>query len=199
MKLNLDSPTQETRIEIIPLIDVIFCVLTFFILAAVGLTRQSAINVDLPRASTGTSQMREMMVVSVDTIGQIYVEQEPVTRNQLLQELESYRVSSPDGLIVLYASRSTQYNNVVEVLDLLRTVGGDRVALATLPETSTNSFDPSTFPGSGVLPNLPSTDPTLLPGLGNPGSNRFPNSNQPDDSGFDLRPLPNDPPAPPSE
>ncbi|MGJ3249917.1 MAG: ExbD/TolR family protein [Elainellaceae cyanobacterium] len=136
MKINLDAPSEEVRIEIIPLIDVIFCILTFFILAAVGLTRQMGINVDLPTATTGTTQMREMLVVSVDPVGQIYVEQEPIARNQLTQLLLDYRLNSPDGLVVLYASRSARYADVVEVLDLLRSVGGDRVALATLPESS---------------------------------------------------------------
>ncbi|MGJ3247815.1 MAG: ExbD/TolR family protein [Elainellaceae cyanobacterium] len=136
MKINLDAPSEEVRIEIIPLIDVIFCILTFFILAAVGLTRQMGINVDLPTATTGTTQMREMLVVSVDPVGQIYVEQEPIARNQLTQLLLDYRLNSPEGLVVLYASRSARYADVVEVLDLLRSVGGDRVALATLPESS---------------------------------------------------------------
>ena len=54
---------QEVRIEIVPLIDVIFCILTFFILGAVGLSRQQAIGLDLPKAQTGTPQMREMLAI----------------------------------------------------------------------------------------------------------------------------------------
>jgi biopolymer transport protein ExbD len=54
MKIDyLDDPNQNVHIEILPLIDVIFCILTFFILAAVGLTRQQAIDLDLPAANTG--------------------------------------------------------------------------------------------------------------------------------------------------
>ncbi|NEP44700.1 MAG: biopolymer transporter ExbD, partial [Okeania sp. SIO2H7] len=69
MKINLDSPTEEARIELIPLIDVIFCILTFFLLAALQLTRQQAISVDLPKASTGQSQGQEMLIVSIDQRG----------------------------------------------------------------------------------------------------------------------------------
>ncbi|NES87060.1 MAG: biopolymer transporter ExbD [Moorea sp. SIO2B7] len=135
MKLWLDtSHLQEVRIEIIPLIDVIFCILTFFILAAVGFSRQQAIDLDLPKASTGAPQMREMLVVSLDDLGKIYVEQQPVvSRNQLYQRLNEYHQSRPNGLMVLHASREVSYNEVIEVLDVLREVGGDRVALATLP------------------------------------------------------------------
>lgn len=172
MKINMDSPSEEVRIEIIPLIDVIFCILTFFILAAVGLTRQQAINVDLPAASTGTPQMREMLIVSIDPIGQPYIEQEPVTEDQLYQVLQEYEQQSPDGLMVLYASRLASYDDVVRVLDLLRSVGGDRVALATLPDSSaqpgqiTPGLDPNAPPGS--LSPIPGQ-----PGPGQPGTDSF--------------------------
>jgi biopolymer transport protein ExbD len=177
MKLNLGSPAEEARIEIIPLIDVIFCILTFFILAAVGLTRQSGINVDLPRASTGSSQMREMLIVSLDPIGQLYVDRNPVSEQDLIRALLNYQIDSPEGLVVLYASRSASYNEVVEVLDLLRSTGSDRVALATLPDgltpdapltidelleqefESLNQFVPQDSPDS---PSFPQIDPNQL-------------------------------------
>lgn len=165
MKIPSDSHEPEVRIEIVPLIDVIFCILTFFILAAVTLTRQNAINVDLPRAATGTTQMRKLLIVTVDPIGQTYVEKQPVSREQLYQTLLNFRTTSPEGTMVLYASRAASYNDVVQVLDLLQSVGGDRVALATLPgSTSAELTLPST--GSSPLPNLN----TL------PGSNNLPNS-----------------------
>lgn len=133
MKINLHTPIEEVQVPIIPLIDVIFCILTFFLLAALQFTRQQAINVDLPKASTGTTpEIRQTLIVTLDAVGQIYVEQDPVTRDQLYQRLQAYRQASPDGLMVLNASRTSSYNDVVQVLDLLREVGGDRVALSTL-------------------------------------------------------------------
>ncbi|MGK7901136.1 MAG: ExbD/TolR family protein [Hormoscilla sp.] len=136
MKINQDLPGEDVRIEIIPLIDVIFCILTFFILAAVGLTRQQAITVDIPKASTGTSQMQEMLIVTIDAAGQTYVERDLVlTRDALRQKLRRYRAQYSRGLIVLYASKTAIYSDVVEVLDILRQEGGSRVALATLPST----------------------------------------------------------------
>ncbi|NEO27055.1 MAG: biopolymer transporter ExbD, partial [Kamptonema sp. SIO4C4] len=173
-------------IEIIPLIDVIFCILTFFILAAVGFSRQQAISLDLPKASTGALQMREMLIVSLDGFGQVYVEQQPVnSQNQLYQAVENYFVTRPDGLMVLYASKEARYNEVIQVLDILKEVGGDRVALATLPEgTEAPDTPPSpenlipgdqfpTTPGfpqedpfnPGFDPTLPESEPTTPDGL----------------------------------
>lgn len=172
MKIDLlDTPSEEVRIEIIPLVDVIFCILTFFILAAVGLTRQQAIDLDLPNASTGTplppqglgaeAILRDRLYVSLDDIGQVYIDQQPVSMAILSDVLQQHRRFSPEGLIVLYASRGTRYEDVVNVLDLLRAVGGDRVALATLPDSSAETDE------SPALPESFEFDP--IPGLGNPG------------------------------
>ena len=72
MKINLDTPGEDVRIEILPLIDVIFCILTFFILAAVTLTRQQAIEVDLPEASTSAPQTKSNVVIALSPSGQLY-------------------------------------------------------------------------------------------------------------------------------
>ncbi|MBD2740430.1 biopolymer transporter ExbD [Coleofasciculus sp. FACHB-1120] len=156
MKINLDTPGDDARIEIIPLIDVIFCILTFFLLAALQLTRQQAISVDLPKASSGTPQMREMLMVSLDDFGQIYVEQQQInSKDQLTQSLQNYRSTNPNGLMVLYASRTASYNDVIQVLDLLRDVGGDRVSLATLPGSGAaagSNTQVPTAPTPGLAP-----------------------------------------------
>jgi biopolymer transport protein ExbD len=142
MKIDLLEPTNtdEVRLELVPLIDVIFCILTFFILAAVGLTQQQAIDLDLPAAQTGQplqgqpgQPLPERLYVSIDAFGQVYLDQQPVSVELLTDVLRQYQQAAPNGLIVLYASRDARYEDVVTVLDQLRAVGGDRVALATLP------------------------------------------------------------------
>lgn len=177
MKINLDLPTEEVQIQIIPLIDVIFCILTFFILAALQLTRQQGIEIDLPKASTGATQMRQMLVVTVSATGQTFVNQQFVDRAQLYQQLQDYHQKSPDGLLVLNASQTAFYNDVVQVLDVMRQVGGDRVALATQP---TEATQPSgVIPAPTVSPTTttnPTADPFNIfatPSAGQP-SNTFP-------------------------
>ena len=156
-----ETQTSDLRIELLPLIDVIFCILTFFLLAAVNFTRQQAINLNLPQASTATPQMRDMLIVTIDDIGQLYVEKQLVTRSLLSAYIEDYNENNPDGLMVLYAAKNTTYREVVEVLDILREVGGDRVALATVPETGDDST-PAT------IPTVPQPDIETLPGFPTP-------------------------------
>ncbi|MGB3265271.1 MAG: biopolymer transporter ExbD [Microcoleus sp.] len=155
MKINLETPEEEARIELVPLIDVIFCILTFFLLAALQLTRQQAINVDLPKAKTGQTQMREMLIVSIDDFGQTYIDQLPVNYQQLDRVLKSFHTTNPTGLTVLYAPQNARYAKVVEVLDKLREVGGDRVALATLPSSAASLQPNQPLPNSGI-PAAPS-------------------------------------------
>ena len=149
-----DSYSSEVKIELLPLIDVIFCILTFFLLAAVNFTRQQAISLNLPQAKTGTPQMKDMLIVTIDDIGQLYVEKQLVTRSLLSANLEEYNKNNPNGLMVLYAAKNTTYREVIEVLDLMRQVGGDRVALATVP-TKVEPAD--------SIPSLPE-----IPGVSNP-------------------------------
>lgn len=150
MKINLHSPIEEVQVQIIPLIDVIFCILTFFLLAALQFTRQQAISVDLPKASTGTTPQaqQQRVIVTLDSVGQIYVEQQPVRLDQLFQALQTYVQANPTGILVLNASRSSSYNDVIQVLDAMREVGGDRVALATVSGSPDRPAGASPLPGS---------------------------------------------------
>jgi biopolymer transport protein ExbD len=159
-----DSHQSGASIEILPLIDVIFCILIFFILAAVNFSRQQAISLDLPQAKTGTPQLQNILIVTIDDLGQLYVDKNPVNRSDLKWEIKKYQQSNPDGLMTLYAAKNSTYREVVEVLDMLREVGGDRVALATLPEGSQSTKAPAT---PGVNPAIPSNIPGAFPGMPN--------------------------------
>jgi biopolymer transport protein ExbD len=161
--LNPQS-NDDVRIELVPLIDVIFCILIFFILAVLQLARQQAIQINLPQATTASIQTRQTLIVSVDSIGQVYVDQTPVSMDQLFIYLQGYQKSNPQGLMLLYADQSSIYSDVVRVLDLMRSVGGDRVALATQPQEGR-------LPGApqpGTLFNNPTTNPANP--LTNPGT-----------------------------
>lgn len=154
MKINLHSPIEEVQVQIIPLIDVIFCILTFFLLAALQFTRQQAINVDLPKASTGApSQFQSRLIVTLDSAGQIFVDQNPVGLDQLSQTLRAYFQANPLGTVILNASRTSSYNDVILLLDTMRQVGGDRVALATIAGSSDRPAGSTLSPGT--IPTVP--------------------------------------------
>jgi biopolymer transport protein ExbD len=172
MKINSGNTSEEPRIELVPLIDVIFCILTFFLLAGLQVARQQAISVDIPKAATGAPAARELLMVSLNDAGQLFLEQQPMlVPGQLIESVKQYRQARPNSSIVLYASKQVSYNKVVEILDALRSVAGDRVALATLPSNTTAPTPPIlTNPTSGY-PNVPynpyqSVTPTAQPNSG---------------------------------
>jgi biopolymer transport protein ExbD len=175
MKVNLHSPVEEVQIQIIPLIDVVFCILTFFLLAALQFTRQQAINVDLPKAATGTVAGQDTSrIITIDAVGNTYIEKQPVKREELAQNLKQYLQQNPNGILVLNASRTSTYNDVIETLDILRQVGGDRVSLGIIPGPTQPSISSPTLPTDPNIPSIPGIPPAPIPEV-NPTGNFNPN------------------------
>ncbi|MEM6614333.1 MAG: biopolymer transporter ExbD, partial [Cyanobacteria bacterium P01_C01_bin.72] len=115
-------------------------------------------------AKTGTPQLQNILIVTIDDIGQLYVDKNLVSRSDLAWEIKKYNQANPDGLMTLYAAKNSTYREVVEVLDILREVGGNRVALATLPEGTQPTQVPSTPGVNPAFPQLPnSLDPLTNP------------------------------------
>ncbi|MEH2313344.1 MAG: biopolymer transporter ExbD [Nostoc sp.] len=175
MKVNLHTPIEEVQIQIIPLIDVVFCILTFFLLAALQFTRQQAINVDLPKASassvSGITSQNGSLIVTIDAVGNTYIEKQLVKREDLGARLKQYLQANPSAVVVLNASRTATYNDVIETLDLLRQVGGDRVSLGIIPGPSQPPTNLLNQPNIPSFPINPGAAP--VPGI-NPQGNLNP-------------------------
>ncbi len=171
MKLEIDSELDDVQIQIIPLIDVIFCILTFFILAVLKMKTSQSLNIDNPKAQSNTTQPAERLIISLDPNGQTYLGQQPADRNSLAAEVRKYLDSKPNGTVVLNASQYASYSDVIWILGELRQVGGSRIALATAPMGITQQ-PANTSPGFGTpgfgTPGL-GTPGLGTPGLGTPG------------------------------
>ncbi|MEO1790754.1 MAG: biopolymer transporter ExbD [Cyanobacteria bacterium J06629_19] len=168
MKVDMNNRQSDVQIEILPMIDVIFCILTFFILAAVGLSRQQVIDLTLPSVNNSvplSGDGTNRLYISVDSNGQVYLESNPVPISLLQNVAAQYRQEQPNGTIVLYAATSARYEDVLTVLDLLKSVAGNRVSLATLPKAA--SLDPTQGTQPGQI-NPPSAPGQPVPGV--PGS-----------------------------
>jgi biopolymer transport protein ExbD len=156
LKINLNNEGNNSpRVEVVPLIDVIFCILTVFLLSGLQVARQQAINVDIPKAKTAESQARQMLIISLDAEGRVFSEQtQLLTPFAVSEAAKNYRLTIPNGSIVLYASKQVRYERVMEILDLLRQVAGENVALATANPAETASPAP-TVPNFSPSPNAP--------------------------------------------
>jgi len=126
-----DPPVQ---INIVPMIDVIFVVLTFFILSSVFLTRMEGLPVNLPGAATSESQLdQHTLVLSITATGDLQLGNEPATLSTLPEQVRARRIGNRSLLVILQADTNVSHGTVVAVMDALRAVGDIQIAIATDP------------------------------------------------------------------
>lgn len=125
--------SQMPEVNLVPMMDVIMTILTFFIIVSMTLTnKQNAVNVTLPSTGSGLSEQKapDPLVVTIDPQGQLFLGKDVITEAQLVQPMQAYLQKSPQGAVVLNADRKLPYEKVVQVLGKMRDIGGDRVSLA---------------------------------------------------------------------
>ncbi len=127
---------KRARIEIVPMIDVVFFLLIFFMMASLSMTVYRGLPVNLPRASTGTTPPAETAAITVARDGQAYLDRQPVTRATLGERLRGLVGANREVAIVITADEAVAHGRVVEVLDEVRTAGVTRMAIAIRPEAA---------------------------------------------------------------
>ena len=134
MQVNPFPFKRPVRIEMVPLIDMFFLVLTFFIFGVFSMTIQRGILVDLPWASTAASTKEEAVPVSVTADGAVLLRDEPVSLAQLAERMRVEGARHPDALVLVNADQAARHGLVIAVLDAVREAGLVRVTFATEPE-----------------------------------------------------------------
>jgi biopolymer transport protein ExbD len=133
MKFALPPPHKKARIEIIPLIDVIFFCLATFVLVSLSMTRLQGIDMQLPVGvpMTATKDQPEMVVVSVMAEGNYVWDRRQMTWSQLVTRITQYKRESPDPRILINGEESANFGNAILVLDTARKLGIDKVSIKT--------------------------------------------------------------------
>ncbi|NEQ95447.1 MAG: biopolymer transporter ExbD [Cyanothece sp. SIO2G6] len=126
-----EEPDMPSQINIVPMIDVIFAILTFFIISSLFLTRSEGLPVNLPKAQTSESQQNDKIVVTIDDEGQMSLNQEPVEFETLASEVVALQGDRPNVLVTINADETVYHGIVVAVMDELRTLEGVRLGIAT--------------------------------------------------------------------
>ena len=127
--------SKRPRIEMVPLIDMFFLLLIFFIFGMFSMKMQEGIIVDLPHAQTGAvSKDDQTITVSVTAEGELAVNQQPATLQTLPTALAQQRGERREPLVVINADRLATHGVVIAVLDAVRQVGLPRVSFQTVPE-----------------------------------------------------------------
>jgi len=126
---KLESGLEQ--IDIAPLVDVIFQLLIFFMLSS-SFTFQSGINVKLPKAVTSDVIKEENLIITITSENIIYLNDTIVTIKELKQELEKFR--DQDRALLIKADRRSSMGRIVDVWDLCRNLGLEKINIATNQE-----------------------------------------------------------------
>ncbi|MBI4436263.1 MAG: biopolymer transporter ExbD [Candidatus Omnitrophica bacterium] len=124
-------PSKRPRIEMVPLIDMFFLLLVFFIFGVFSMTMQEGLIVDLPAAETAVTTTEESLTITVTAEGSLFLNQEPIALNDLSGSLRQHRLRAADPLVTINADRRTAHGTVMAVLDAVRQAGLARVSFQT--------------------------------------------------------------------
>lgn len=122
------------EINLVPMMDVLMTVLTFFIIISMTLTGQQTANISLPQTDGGGLGNQEVtkakLVVGLNSQKQMVIGDQPVTPDQLADSMQSFLTQNPDGVVFLKADRQLNYIDVSNTLKLMQEIGGSQVSLA---------------------------------------------------------------------
>jgi biopolymer transport protein ExbD len=124
--------TKKARIEIIPLIDVIFFLLATFVLFTLSLNKSGGLAVSLP--ATNTAQARDpgaSVTITIKEDGTLGWDKEPITLDQFLIRLQAYKDTQPDGRVLINGDENALFQQVRYVIDEVRKAGIAKVLIET--------------------------------------------------------------------
>jgi biopolymer transport protein ExbD len=123
-------PIKRIRIEIIPMIDVIFFLLVFFMVTSLAMTRINSIKVVLPKTSGKAENPRQNIILTVKKDGSLLINKTPVTLDTLGSQLVSVMQADPQGVVIVNADEGAPYGQVVQAMQKAKDAGVRKFALA---------------------------------------------------------------------
>jgi biopolymer transport protein ExbD len=130
MKISLPTTRRKARIEIIPLIDVIFFLLATFVMVSLSMVKNQGISVNLPSAATGISQERET-AVTITKAGDTYLNQVKLSPDLLPQRLKQLKEENPGVRVFINGDKEAYFGNAIQILDEVRSSGITKVSIQT--------------------------------------------------------------------
>jgi biopolymer transport protein ExbD len=118
-------------INVVALVDVLFAILTFFIMTSLTLTHSEGLPVNLPIAGTGKNQEQTKIVVTLNSQGEIALNTQPVNLLALVPKLQSLIAKERQTLVIINADERVEHGRVVAIMDRIRQINGVKLAIAT--------------------------------------------------------------------
>jgi biopolymer transport protein ExbD len=135
MKIGSPFPEKKARIEIIPLIDIMFFLLAAFMMASLTMIKMQSIKMDLPTATMATRDFKpDIINISVNKVGDVFVEKKPINYVELRSYLSNKFKVNTNVPVYISGDRDATHGAVIGVLDLVRREGIQKVSFAVSPQ-----------------------------------------------------------------
>jgi biopolymer transport protein ExbD len=142
MNFSSPLPHKKARIEIIPLIDIMFFLLASFMMVSLSQVHMKGMKVNLPVGQSGETQSKaDYISVSVNKDGAVFFDKDEFTDEKLLAKLRQVYQENPDAKVFVRGDAETVHGNIMRVLDILRAAGFYKIA-----------FEIKSQAGKGVAP-----------------------------------------------
>ena len=127
---------KRARIEIIPLIDIIFFLLATFVMVSLSMTKNQGITVPLPSASTSASlgdqaELDKAVTVTLDEKAELFWNKDKITPAQLPMKLQALKTTSKEPKVLINGAAKVPFENVMAILDEVRRAGIAKASFVT--------------------------------------------------------------------
>ena len=122
---------KEPTIMIIPMIDIVFFLLVFFMVGTLYMNTEQQIPLNLPSTSTSTANSIEPIIITLTTSHKLYIDNREISADNLSQEVQDIVRTTPRQAFVIRASKDVYYNEVIALLDMLKVNGAKYISVAT--------------------------------------------------------------------
>ena len=137
MKLGSPIPVKKARLEIVPLIDIMFFLLASFMLVSLSMTKQHTIKVNLPTAAGAKSDAKpENVNLAMDASGRIFFEKQEISLPELRDMLTQKLAGNADLPVYISGDSATPHGAIIALLDHVRRCGINKVAFNVQPQSA---------------------------------------------------------------
>jgi biopolymer transport protein ExbD len=160
VKHSTPVPIKKARIEIIPLIDIMFFLLASFMLVSLSMINMKGVDVNLPTAKAAEpSEKPDLLIVGVDALDDIYFGQDKVAKNDVPAKFKQIYEQNKDQKIFIRTVPKATYETFLYVFDQCRKSGLEKVSLQTKITDTLQAPPPSMGPPPAVAPAAPGGEP----------------------------------------
>ena len=127
----LDFEEDNSQINILPMIDIIFVILSFFIVSSLYLVKLETIPVNLPSAETSNQEKDSLIVVTLNIENNVFIDEKFIDASTLENEIRSKLKTSKNKKVILRADKGLKYGKVISILDILRKIENIKIGVST--------------------------------------------------------------------